>query len=68
MPEGATLADLLRAAGVPPRDSNLLINGRSIESILTLESGMTIAINSGAAGAAHRSWRDTVGMFGQSVL
>lgn len=63
MPEGASLADLLRAAGVPPRDSSLLINGRSIESILTLESGMTITILPEPPGLHIRSWRDTVGMF-----
>jgi hypothetical protein len=63
MPEGASLADLLREAGVPPRDSSLIINGRFIESILTLETGMTITILPDPPGMRIRSWRDTVGMF-----
>jgi hypothetical protein len=63
MPEGSSLADLLREAGIPPRDSGLVINGRSIESIVTLESGMTVTILPEPAGTRIRSWRDTVGMF-----
>jgi hypothetical protein len=63
MPEGASLADLLREAGVPPRESSLLINGRSIESVLTLESGMTVTILPEPPWVRIRSWRDTVGMF-----
>jgi hypothetical protein len=63
LPEGASLADLLREAGVPPRDSSLIINGRSLESVLKLESGMTVTILPEPPGRRLRSWRDSVGMF-----
>src|SRR5262245_14323599 len=42
--EGATLADLLREAGVEARNSGLLIDGRSIEAVITLLPGMMITI------------------------
>ncbi len=44
LPEGATLADLLRQVGAEARGLNFLINGRYIEEALILKSGMTITI------------------------
>ncbi len=64
LPEGATLADLLREAGVEARDSGLLIDGRSIEALMTLRPGMRVTILPEPIGAGGiRSWRDTIGMF-----
>ena len=37
LPEGATLADLLREAGADVRSPNMLIDGRPIEEVRALE-------------------------------
>jgi sulfur carrier protein ThiS len=64
LPEGATLADLLREAGIPPSNPSLLINGQAIEAAVTLQPGVTITILPEPPGTPRRrSWRDTVGMF-----
>jgi hypothetical protein len=64
LPEGATLADLMREANTTYRSSNLLVDGRYLESAIVLKSGMLITIMPEPAGSRGiRSWRDTVGMF-----
>ena len=64
LPEGATLADLMREANTTYRSSNLLIDGRYLESAIVLKSGMLISIMPEPPGSPGiRSWRDTVGMF-----
>jgi hypothetical protein len=64
LPEGATLADLMREADTTYRSSNLLVDGRYLESAIVLKSGMLITIMPEPAGTPGiRSWRDTVGMF-----
>jgi hypothetical protein len=64
LPEGATLADLMREANTTYRSSNLLVDGRYLESAIVLKSGMLITIlPDPAAAPLIRSWRDTVGMF-----
>jgi hypothetical protein len=64
LPEGATLADLMREANTPYRSSNLLVDGRYLESAIVLKSGMLITIMPEPAVAAGiHSWQDTVGMF-----
>jgi hypothetical protein len=63
-PEGATLADLLREAGSAIRSPNVQIDGRPIEQVMTLESGMNITIDPEASsGQSNGSWRATVGTF-----
>ena len=64
LPEGATLADLLRAAGAAVRSPSILIGGRPIEEATVLESGMVITLVPEPPQEPSRSsWRDTVGMF-----
>ena len=69
LPEGATLGDLLREAGVAIRSPNLLIDGRPIEDAMTLESGMTVTINSeDNSKLSNGSWRATVGKFSNPAI
>lgn len=64
LPEGATLADLLRAAGAAVRSPNLLIDGRPIEDTVLLKSGMMVTIvPEPSQGPPETDWRRTVGMF-----
>jgi len=64
LPEGATLADLLREAGGGIQAKNILIDGRPLEEFLILNSGMAITvIPEPLAGPGKRSWLDTVGIF-----
>jgi sulfur carrier protein ThiS len=64
LPEGATLADLLREAGVNPDDREIMIDGRRLAEILVLQPGMIVTVLA-RAGATSRPppWRDTIGMF-----
>ena len=64
LPEGATLGDLLRQAGAVIRSPNLLIDGRAIQEVTPLESGMAITIlPEPPETPGKRSWLDAVGMF-----
>jgi len=64
LPDGATLADLLREAGVAIRSPNILIDGRPIEEVLVVKSGMMISIVPEPPQAPpEKDWRRTVGMF-----
>jgi hypothetical protein len=62
LPEGATLADLLRSAGVAISSPSMLIDNRPIEEFVVLKSGMVISIvPESAKTPTKRSWRDSVG-------
>jgi sulfur carrier protein ThiS len=62
LPEGATLADLLREAGAAIPTPNVLIDGRPLEEALVLKSGMMIAILPEPPQAPpKKDWRSTVG-------
>jgi hypothetical protein len=63
LPEGATLADLLREAGGEIQAKNVLIDGRPLEELVILNSGMAITVIPEPLGQRKRSWLDTVGMF-----
>lgn len=64
LPEGATLADLLREAGVAFGSPNVLIDGRPIEDAMVLKQGVSITIlPERLRMPAKGSWRNTVGMF-----
>jgi hypothetical protein len=64
LPEGATLADLLRAAGAGDAPHVITIDGRSIEEFLVLRPGMVVTLTPVLSKAVTRdSWRETVGMF-----
>jgi sulfur carrier protein ThiS len=60
--EGATLADLLRAAGTEINSPNILIDGSPVDDALKLKSGMIVTIVRRAARAPRSgSWRNSVG-------
>ncbi len=64
LPEGATLADLLREAQAAETPHVTTINGRSIEEFLVLQPGMIVTITPVISGPITKdSWRETVGMF-----
>jgi sulfur carrier protein ThiS len=64
LPEGSTLADLLRQAGVNPRSSSIFIDGRELAEHLVLKNGMVITVVPQAKNAASQeSWRDLMGDF-----
>ena len=44
LPEGSTLADLLRQAGVKTRNSSIFIDGRELAEHLVLKNGMVITV------------------------
>jgi hypothetical protein len=64
LPEGATLADLLRAAQAADTPHVTTIDGRSIEESLVLQPGMVVTIAPAMRGPITKdSWRETFGMF-----
>jgi len=64
LPEGATLADLLREAGGGIQAKNILIDGRPLEEFLILNPGMAVTVvPEPPPSPAKRSWQDTVGWF-----
>jgi len=64
LPEGATLADLLRAAGAAVGSPNMLIDGRPIEEAMVLKPGMMVTVVPEPPRAPpENDWRSTVGMF-----
>jgi hypothetical protein len=64
LPGGATLADLLREAGVNTDDQEILIDGRSLEDTLVLQPGMIVTVMPRPKETGRQgSWRDTIGMF-----
>jgi hypothetical protein len=69
LPEGATLADLLRAAQAADTPQVTTINGRSIEEFLVLRPGMVVTITPVIRKAVTKhSWRETFGMFRDAPL
>jgi sulfur carrier protein ThiS len=64
LPEGATLADLLREAGTAIGGANIMIDGRPVEEVTKLNSGMVITIVPETSRTRpKRSWQDTIGFF-----
>jgi hypothetical protein len=64
LPEGATLADLLREAEVDADDQEIMIDGRSLEEIFVLQPGTIVTVMPRPKETSRRrSWRDTIGMF-----
>ena len=64
LPEGATLADLMREAGGEIQAKNILIDGRPLDEVVILSSGMAITVvPEPPPSPAKRSWRDTVAWF-----
>lgn len=60
LPQGSTLADLLRAAGIDLRTHEVMIDGLRIEDAIALRPGDIVSLSPRAADDA---WRETVGMF-----
>jgi len=64
LPEGATLADLLRTAQVQAESQAIYIDGRPIEEHLVVQDGMVVTIVPKPKNAATDDrWRETIGMF-----
>jgi hypothetical protein len=64
LPEGATLADLLRAARIEKDGHEILIDGRPIEEVLVLQPGMVVTLAPAPKEENSKPfWWDTVGMF-----
>jgi hypothetical protein len=64
LPEGSTLADLLRQASVEMDHSEVLIDEKSMAEHLVLKTGMTIRIVPEPKGGDETEpWRETIGMF-----
>lgn len=64
LPEGATLADLLREARIEKDGQEILIDGRPIEDLLVLQPGMIVTLAPGKKDDKSKpSWWDSVGMF-----
>ena len=62
LPEGATLADLFREAGAAVGSPNLLIDGRPIEEVLVLKSGVVISIMPEPPRPhSNGSWQESIG-------
>jgi hypothetical protein len=63
LPEGATLGDLLREAGTGFGSANILVDGRPIEDLVGLASGMVVTILPAPRTSPNDAWIETVGMF-----
>ena len=60
--EGATVADLLREAGEPITGVSVLTDGKPIEEVTALKSGMIVCLApTPPTSSGKRSWRDSVG-------
>jgi hypothetical protein len=63
LPAGASVADLLRAAGASSRDQEVYVDGKKIEDLLMLKPGAIVTVvPRPKIVASSGSWRDTVGM------
>lgn len=64
LPEGSTLADLIRDVGAGNRGTIVQIDGRPIEESTILQPGMTVTVDvEEASEPSNGSWRATVGRF-----
>jgi sulfur carrier protein ThiS len=64
LPEGATLADLLREAGAQAEGQTILINGKPLEEFIPLQAGITVTLVPRAKNPGFdERWRESIGMF-----
>lgn len=64
LPEGATLADLLREARADASDQAIFIDGRPVEEWLVLQPGVVVSLVPRVRNETRPAdWRETVGMF-----
>jgi hypothetical protein len=64
LPEGSTVADLLREAGAGMEDQEIHIDGRTLAESLVLQPGMIVSVVQRPKSArSGGSWRDAIGMF-----
>src|SRR3954447_25042859 len=69
LPEGATLADLLRRTGSPAADQAVLVDGVTPEEALALRDGAVVTIIPRPGHAAgDEPWRATIPSFRDEVL
>jgi sulfur carrier protein ThiS len=64
LPEGTTLADLLRSSGIDPESHALFIDGKPLAESLVLHPGMIVsALPKPASERTGDDWRGSVGFF-----
>lgn len=64
LPEGATLADVLQAAGVDPSDGEILIDGKPPAESLAMRPGAIVSVGpKPTQPAGPPPWVSTIGMF-----
>ena len=63
LPEGATLADLLRKAGVGANGHEIMIDGRPLIEAVELKPGMIVSISAKPRHEPDPPWVATFGMF-----
>jgi hypothetical protein len=64
LPEGATLADLLRHTQTETERAMIFIDGKALEEHLVLKTDMIVSIvPRPRSAAADERWRETFGMF-----
>jgi hypothetical protein len=68
LPEGATLADLLRAAGAGAGAREMYVDGKPLEESVVPRPGPIVAVVPGPnAGAAMGDWSGVAGAFADSA-
>lgn len=64
LPEGATLADLLREARADTSEQAIFIDGRPVEEWIVLQPNVVVSLVPRVRNATRPAdWRETVGMF-----
>jgi hypothetical protein len=69
VPEGATLADLLRLVDATTEHEEILVDGKSLEKCLILRAGMIVSVGRKVESPPPKpTWLETVGMFRDDPL
>ena len=69
LPEGATLADLLRATGITSEDVQIHIDGKELAERLTLDAGTIVSvIPREPKSPEYPPWKAGMGMFHDNPL
>jgi hypothetical protein len=68
LPEGATLADFLKSAGLSSTDPQIYIQGVPIEETLRLRDGEVVTIVPRSSVKGNEPWRATIPAFRDNAL